>query len=77
MAFSEKYGLLKIPGIPDDEPVFILRAQDMLSLPLINAYVYLADEHGCEDEFFEKLNVTSYGFKKWQNEHSSQVKRPD
>ena len=37
MAQDKKYGHVRIRGIPDDEPVFIFRAQDML-VPLVLAY---------------------------------------
>lgn len=47
MALSGKYGKLDIPRIGDDEPVFILRAQDSLAEPLIEMYQVLADSHGC------------------------------
>jgi len=37
MARDAKYGDVRIKGIPEDEPVFIFRAQDML-VPLVLAY---------------------------------------
>lgn len=40
MARSIKYGKLDIPGIEEDEPVFILRARDRLAIPLIVQYWY-------------------------------------
>lgn len=46
MAVSGKYGRLDIPHIGDEEPVFILRAQDALALPLIGMYRLLAASHG-------------------------------
>jgi len=41
MAISLKYGKIDIPNIPDDEPVFIIRAQDSLSVPVISEYLKL------------------------------------
>lgn len=38
MAIEKKYGTLDIPGIPADEPIFILRAQDNLALSLLREY---------------------------------------
>lgn len=38
MAREAKYGNLTIPGIPDDEPVFIFRAQDQLAPVALEAY---------------------------------------
>ena len=47
MAISGKYGKLDIPKIGEDEPVFILRAQDELAQPAILMYQILAASHGC------------------------------
>lgn len=46
MALSRKYGKVFISKIGEDEPVFILRAQDKLSLPTIEVYKTLATQHG-------------------------------
>ncbi len=46
MALSGKYGRLSIPRIAEDEPVFILRAQDELAEPAIQMYRLLALSHG-------------------------------
>jgi len=46
MAISGKYRRIDIPGIGEDEPVFILRAQDRLAPHAIELYSTLADSHG-------------------------------
>ncbi len=46
MALSGKYGKLNIPRIGEEEPVFILRAQDKLAEPAIEMYRVLAASHG-------------------------------
>lgn len=46
MAVSAKYGKLSIPKIGDDEPVFVLRAQDRLAESAIAMYQALATSHG-------------------------------
>ena len=38
MAISGKYGRLNIPRIGEEEPVFVLRAQDRLAEPAIEMY---------------------------------------
>ena len=38
MAVSGKYGKLEIPKIGEDEPVFILRAQDLLAQGMVEIY---------------------------------------
>ena len=45
MAVSTKYGKLNIPRVADDEPVFILRAQDKLAESAIAMYQALAASH--------------------------------
>ena len=46
MAVSGKYGKLEIPRIAAEEPVFILRAQDILAGSAIKLYQVLVDSHG-------------------------------
>ncbi len=46
MAVSTKYGKICIPTIRSDEPVFILRAQDMIAEVSIEMYHILAVSHG-------------------------------
>jgi hypothetical protein len=38
MAKCGKYGDVKVPGIPDDEPIFIVRAQDIFAPVVVRAY---------------------------------------
>ncbi|MBN1625343.1 MAG: hypothetical protein JW944_02365 [Deltaproteobacteria bacterium] len=45
MAISGKYGHINIPGIRNDEPVFILRAQDKLAQGSIEIYKIIAGSH--------------------------------
>ena len=46
MAFSGKYGKINIPKIGEDEPVFVLRAQDNLAAATIEIYKVLLESHG-------------------------------
>jgi len=46
MAISGKYGKVTIPRIGENEPVFILRAQDRLAAAAIEMYRSLAASHG-------------------------------
>jgi len=65
MAISGKYGHLNIPGIADDEPVFVLRAQDKLAKHLIEVYHELASSHGCHREFREGILEEYNRFDMW------------
>jgi hypothetical protein len=46
MAVSGKYGKISIPKVGDEEPVFILRAQDKLALGMVQIYKVLVASHG-------------------------------
>jgi hypothetical protein len=46
MAVSGKYGKVSIPKIGENEPIFVLRAQDKLAGLAIEMYRALAASHG-------------------------------
>ena len=64
MALSGKYGRLDIPRIGEEEPVFILRAQDDLAATTIEMYRLLAASHGCQ--LAEALQKEIESFRQWQ-----------
>jgi hypothetical protein len=64
MALSGKYGKLNIPRIGEEEPVFILRAQDRLAEPAIEMYRLLAASHGCR--LAEGLQKEVENFRHWK-----------
>ena len=64
MAVSSKYGKVSIPKIGDDEPVFILRAQDKLAEATIEMYRILAASHG--SKLANSLDREIQAFGKWQ-----------
>ena len=64
MAISGKYGRLNIPRIGEEEPVFILRAQDRLAESTIRMYRLLAASHQCS--VAQTLGKEIEGFRKWQ-----------
>ena len=63
MAVSGKYGELSIPKIADNEPVFILRAQDSLAIPAIEMYRALAASHG--REIADSVRKEIENFQQW------------
>jgi hypothetical protein len=71
MAISEKYGKLDIPKIGDDEPVFILRAQDQLAEGIIEIYRVLAVSH--QPSLKKSLDEVVTRFRDWKG----QKKIPD
>ncbi|MDM7999562.1 MAG: hypothetical protein QUS33_06080 [Dehalococcoidia bacterium] len=66
MAISRTYGKLIIPMIGDNEPVFILRGQDILAQSAIEMYRLLAEAHGCKvaDALAGEIN----NFREWPGE---------
>ena len=63
MAVSGKYGKVSIPELGEDEPVFILRAQDKLAVPAIEMYKALASSHG--SAVAETIEKEVEAFRRW------------
>lgn len=63
MAVSEKYGTVNIPKIGVDEPVFILRARDILAETAIRMYQLLAASHACP--LSRDLDKAAKAFRDW------------
>lgn len=63
MALSGKYGKIDIPNIGDDEPVFILRAQDRLAASTVELYCILANSH--KAQIVEKLQDEIETLRNW------------
>lgn len=93
MALDMKYGQIDIPGIPEDEPVFILRAKDSLSELAISEYqsLYVKFKNHEKDfpenadietlrqanDFLNRLRAVRRVFVEWQASHADSVKVPD
>lgn len=79
MARDLKYGKIDIPGIGEDEPVFIIRAQDGLSIKTIRGYKVLAADTNPPrpDEFIEKLDDVHDAFIEFQVRNPDSIKLPD
>jgi hypothetical protein len=75
MAIDAKYGRVEIPGIPDDEPVFILRAQDATAPDAVSLYRGLARAAGASGDHLNAIERARGILVRWQQEHGS--KTPD
>ena len=64
MAISGKYGKVNIPNIGEDEPVFILRAQDKLAEAAILMYQALAASHAAA--VAKDVGKEAVLFRKWE-----------
>lgn len=77
MAKDLKFGDIDVPGIPEDEPVFIIRAQDIASIDAILGYATEAEDHGAAPELLSGvMNVVSK-FEQWRSANPERVKIPD
>jgi hypothetical protein len=63
MAISGKYGKVSIPKIGDNEPIFVLRAQDKLGVAAIEVYRALVTSHG--SPLAEALQKEIDAFRRW------------
>jgi hypothetical protein len=64
MALAGKYGRLNIPRIGEEEPVFILRAQDKLAEPTIEMYRLLAASQDLK--IADDVGKEAERFRQWQ-----------
>jgi hypothetical protein len=51
--------------IPDDEPIFILRAQDKLAPALIYAWAHLAIDHGASADKYAEATLLANQMNQW------------
>lgn len=77
MAKDAKYGQIDIPGVPDDEPVFILRGQDKCTSQTIRQYADCAQRVGSPSEHHSSARRQADAIEEWQSENPDQVKSPD
>jgi hypothetical protein len=77
MPHDTKYGPVTIPGVPDDEPIFILRAQDAASVGTLQHYAQLCSEWGSPPTHIDNAHRVTERFDEWQQAHGPQVKAPD
>lgn len=62
--------------IPEDEPVFLLRARDRLAIPLLEIYNQLSIVDGCNDYHFAALNKSIAQFAQFARLNPGKMKQP-
>lgn len=62
--------------VDEDEPVFVLRAQDKLAPALVELWASLAFMHGCNGEKLSEANELAQRMRAWQHE-TDRAKWPD
>lgn len=63
-------------AIPEDEPVFLFRARDMLGLQTLVVYEGLCRMNGCEPSHLAGVAGAIARFEKFMNEHPDRMKMP-
>lgn len=67
----------KKAGIPEDEPLFVLRAQDDLAIPMLHRYKNFALAAECSQEFIDKIDEDINAFAVWRTDNRDRTKKPD
>lgn len=62
--------------LPDDEPLYLLRARDHLALATLQFYRTLCLRDGCTDYMREAVDEALATFKKFATEHPERMKQP-
>ena len=67
----------KRADIPVDEPLFILRAQDDLAIPMLHRYKNFALSAECSPEFIADIDGDIEAFAVWREANRGRTKKPD
>lgn len=77
MAEAGKYGHIHpmdaLEEVGNDEPVFIIRARDSISLLALESYAVLADNAGCPEAHVEGIGDVIQKFREWQASNGVKV----
>ena len=65
MAKDTKYNIVDVDGIPEYEPIFVLRAQDVFALATLKFYQGLRDSSGDVGGVLD-LDDTIFAFRSWK-----------
>lgn len=79
MGFDAKYGKVTTEhgDIPDDEPVFVLRARDMATVSTLQTYETICAALGSPQRHLDGIVAARRGIHAWQQEHQDRMKVPD
>lgn len=79
MGYDTRFGNVKTQhdNIPDDEPVFMVRARDKLSLDIIGYYMFRSIQAGSSRGHLQMVMGAIEEFRFWQEQHPEDMKTPD
>lgn len=75
----EDYNRIQDPSnlIPEDEPVFLIRAQDPASSEVLRYYAVVAGHEGASKEHIGRCITQAEAMDDWRAEHHDDVHPPD
>lgn len=76
-SITDVAAVVERPRLSVDEPVFVIRAQDLASLPTIINYATNAANAGAGDELLQGVSDTASDFALWQEDNKDRLKVPD
>jgi len=59
--------------IPEDEPVFLIRAQDKVAPDTVDQWAEWAEEGGAKENIVKHAREHAEAMRKWQETHGSKV----
>jgi hypothetical protein len=62
--------------VPEDEPLFLLRARDRLALPLLREYWSMCEDDDCTDYQMRLMAEVVDRFSAFAREHPDRMKQP-
>jgi len=62
--------------LPDDEPLFLLRARDLLAVSILRFYKLMCENNPQLDWQVSKLEEAIWLFEKFKSEHPERMKQP-
>jgi len=62
--------------VPEDEPLFLLRARDQLAVLLLNEYLEMAVINGCDATHITAIEITIQRFQDFAHLHPERMKQP-
>ena len=79
MGISKRFGRIstELEQIPDDEPVFLIRASDRGSIAGLDAYLALCSSMGDDQERLDNIQQAREFFRVWQSESKDAERRDD
>lgn len=62
--------------VPEDEPLFLVRARDYLAIPLLEHYRRMSEIDGCNEWHLERLEQRIRLFEEWRDMNPDKMKQP-